>query len=370
MPDDDQLMGAGTFVLDDLIRDSTYLREKMAFWIGSRLGQPVINQRYIHVYFNATHKGVIYTDSQHPNKDFLKSWYPDMSDGDLFEIKDWFEGVDPNGSSQITDGDLENYTTTGGVKKQARYRVTWDKKPRHGADDDYSSLFALVDAMNAMENYGDVVDLTADVDEWMRSMAFRHAIDDWDGYGFNRGKNCYCYKPDLGLWKVINWDLDMALGASSSGDANLFSTTDPALSGKFFVYDPFLRYYWRLIYDAVNGPFLSTNFDPQIDKLYTGLTNSGIAVAAPLSIKQWVATRRAFLLGKLNAVTAGFALITHAGTNFVSATNIVVIEGSAPVTVESIRVNGLAYPVTWLSRRATIRLSSRALIRRTSPSMA
>ena len=47
------------------------------------------------------------------------------------------------------DGRLELYTTTGGVKKQARYRWSWEKKFNRTLDDDYTSLYGLVDALNA-----------------------------------------------------------------------------------------------------------------------------------------------------------------------------------------------------------------------------
>ena len=354
VPSDDRLLGATSFMLDRLERDGTYTRERMSYWIGRLLGVPYVNQRYLHVYFNGRHKGVIYSDAQQPNGDFLDAWYPGMAQGDLFEFKDWFEHNDtdpPYYSDQIADANMRNYTTVGGAKKQERYRWTFDKKPRSASDDDFSRLFALVDAVNSVQNYGAVVEPLVDVEEWMREFAWRHIVSDWDGYSCDRGKNCYLYKPDLGRWQIIQWDLDMALGAASDTDYSLFTINDPILAVRFFGYTPFLRRYWRTVNDAVYGPLMASQFDRRIDQLRAALVASGASPtpASTTAVKTWISNRRNWLLNQLNTVTASFAITTHKGTDFATTTNVVVIEGTSPVDVDTIRLNGAAHPASWLS---------------------
>jgi hypothetical protein len=349
VPKDDRLLGARSFFLDKLERDNTYMRERMSFWIVEKLKSPAINMRYIHMYVNGRKKGTIYSDSQHPNEDFLESWFPGKDKGDLFEIKDWFEFND-NASvdfEEIFNGDLRYYTTVGGEMKVARYRWSWDKKPRNAGDDDYNGLLELAAAVNVLKNYGEVVEPLVDIEDWMRSFGARHVVSDWDGYNCGRGKNAYSYKPDGGRWKMLQWDLDMALGASSQTDYGLFTIQDTTIKNKFYAHILFLRKYWQVIKEAVDGPLLASHFNTVIDDLYNGLQDNNVNVTDPSTVKTWIQARRNYILNQLNSVVASFAITSNNGNDFSTASPVAVIEGTAPVDVETITVNGMPYPVTW-----------------------
>ncbi len=138
-----------------------------------------------------------------------------------------------------------------------------------------------------------------------------------------------------------------AMGLKGGTDYPLFACNDPTLSGQFFGYMPFLRRYWRAVKDAVDGPLLAQEVNPRIDQVHTAFLNNSAAAGDPSSVKTWISDRRTWLLGQLASVAAAFAITTHAGTNFSSSTNMVVIEGTAPVDVDAITVNGYTYPVTW-----------------------
>jgi hypothetical protein len=235
LPEDDAVLGASEFNLDSLEqpgRDPTLSRERTSFWIARQMGIPFSAQRYINLLINGARRGQVYSDSQQPNGDYVTSWFPNDNDGELFKIDDWFEFSDDVSMEFNVDATLGNFTTTGGTKKQARYRWCWEKKANGGLNEDYTSLFALVDAVNEPDSaaYTQQVQALVDVEEWMREFALRHIVGDWDGYGYRRGKNTFAYKPPRGRWQMLLWDLDFSLGGGSDGaSAYLFEANDPLI---------------------------------------------------------------------------------------------------------------------------------------------
>ncbi|MDP6046456.1 MAG: CotH kinase family protein, partial [Phycisphaerae bacterium] len=228
VPKDSRVIGSTSFNLDRLEGDSTKQRERMSLWLADQIDTPFFNMRYVHLFVNQNGKNTIYSDSHSPNDDFVNAYWSDGTDGELFKIDDWFEF---NDSSQVSrefndNAQLRLYTTTGGEKKQARYRWSWRKEPMGGFNDDYSLFYELVDAMNydyQSPQFAATVPAIVDYDEWMRVFAIQHIINNWDSYGFNRGKNMSMYMPDDGQWQMIMWDLDHSHMTGSVDNNNLFS---------------------------------------------------------------------------------------------------------------------------------------------------
>jgi hypothetical protein len=352
LPKDDTVLGADEFNLDSLEgnRDTTRQREKMSFWIGEQLGVPFSYQRYVHLYLNGVKRGDIYTDSQQPDGDYVRSWFPTDDRGEIFKIDDWFEFNDSVAMQFNIDATLQDFTTTGGAKKQARYRWNWEKQSNRGLDDDYTRLFALVDAMNTpgTDAYTEAVEALVDVEQWLRVFATRHIVGDWDGYGYNRGKNQFAYKSATDRWKMLLWDLDFSLGGGSDGpEHDLFAVSDPTIS-RMYQHPPFRRVYLRVLHDAAHGPMLSSNSDPVMDANYAALQANGITNSqSPDAIKTWISQRRNYILQELGNVAANFEFTVNGGNNFSTAQNLVTLTGNAPVQVKTIKINGVAYPVTW-----------------------
>ena len=69
--------------------------------------------------------------------------YQPQQDGAGFKL-DRTDFLTTNPEKQFDGADF-----TGGAKKQARYRWSWEKKFNRTLNDDYTRLFSLVDAMNA-----------------------------------------------------------------------------------------------------------------------------------------------------------------------------------------------------------------------------
>ncbi|MCI0747767.1 MAG: lamin tail domain-containing protein, partial [Verrucomicrobia subdivision 3 bacterium] len=380
VPEDDLLFGEDEMNLDSLeptSRDSTALREITSFTILEQLGLPSSYQRFMHVVINGitdTSRGIpVYTDSQQPNADYIESWFPDDSDGEIYKIDDWFEFDDSVARQVNKCASLQNFVTAGGVKKKARYRWNWEKKFNRGRlDDDYSSLFASVDAINAPDSsIVREMESMFQLEEYLTALAFRHVVGDWDGYGYNRGKNQFTYRPPGGKFWMLMWDLDFALGCGGGHPPtqNLFEVNTQGDSGenhmpeiaRIYNNPYFRRIYLRGLQRMANGPLQDANFLPILDARYRALVASGVNTVSPyvasgaqsIGIDAWIRQRRANILGQIP--NANFAVTS---TNNVTATNnLVTITGTAPIAVKTIQVNGQDYPVTWTSVTAwTLRL--------------
>jgi regulation of enolase protein 1 (concanavalin A-like superfamily) len=353
LPSDDAVLGATDFVLatvGNLGNDNTAQREQLAFWMLSELGAPANYRRYVHVYLNGQKRSFIYEDSQQPNSDMIDEFFADDDNGELFKIEDWFE-FDDSGDGKLfnVDATLQNFTTTGGAKKTARYRWCWRKRALNNSASDYTSLFALVDAVNAADAtvYTAQTEALADMDEWMRVFCVEHLVGNWDAYGYNRGKNMYGYKGRDGRWHLMAWDIDFVLGSGSDGPtSSMFGSNDPTVT-RMYNHPPFRRAYFRAMYEAVNGPLQDAKVAAITDPKYAALLANGIAVASPASTKTWIQSRRSYLQSQLDGVAANFEITSNGGANYSSSQNLITLTGNAPVQVKTIKINGVEFPMTW-----------------------
>ncbi len=386
LPDDEPLLGTDELNLDCLepggssnVRDVTALREVTAFELLNQLGLPFSYQRYVHVVINgvtsASRNIPVYTDSQQPNGEYTAMWFPDGNeDGDLYKIDDWFEFNDTPARTGNKSASLENFTTTGGVKKQARYRWSWEKKANRGLDDDYSSLYGGVDALNAADAvYVRQVEENFDIREWLTALALRHVVGDWDGYGYQRGKNQFCYRPRGGKLAMLMWDLDFALGCNSGHAPNqdLFTVSLGGQTGsdnmpevnRLYTHPHFRRMYLQALQQVAEGPLQDANFLPGLEARYQALLDNGVvgltspfvgSGAQSISIPAWMQQRRNFITSS-NSNPNRISLFTNTPFQVTSPTTVTTggdvlqITGTAPFGFREILINGLAWPVTWTS---------------------
>ncbi|RLT17046.1 MAG: hypothetical protein DWI28_06780, partial [Planctomycetota bacterium] len=346
---DDTVLGAKDYVIStvgNLGNDDTSQREQASFWMLGELNAPTLHRRHINMYCNGNRRGTIMESSQQPGSDVIGEYFPDDTEGHLFKIEDSFEFADDGAGFNATDAQLIQYLTTGSAKKTARYRTSWRPRAVNDSANEFNELFNLVDAVNATapEPYTAQTLALVDVEEWMRVFAVEHIAGNWDAYGYNRGKNMYTYKPQNGRWIMIPWDIDFVLGSGSDGaQTGLFGANDPTIT-RMWNHPPFVRAYWRAYEDAVNGPMLPSKVGPMMDAKYAALTANGINVAAPTATLDFIAQRRAYIISQLATVAANFTVPVN---NLNTATNLVTISGTAPIGVQTIRFNGIAWPVTW-----------------------
>ncbi|MDX1951523.1 MAG: lamin tail domain-containing protein [Verrucomicrobiota bacterium] len=365
-PEDDRLLGQTDFVLNlpsNLGSDATMVREQIFFWIAREIGQISNHRRYHHLFINGVFRDdiggrvSIFEDSQQPNQDMLDQWFSNDPDGDLYKIEDWFEFNDAFGFQNI-DGTLDPFFTTNLITnqkeyKRERYRWTFRKRAVSDSFHDYDDLFKLVDALNQADpaTYGTLVENLVNIDNWMGAIAIRHAVGDWDAYGYSRGKNMYAYKPENGKWHLLHWDIAFAFGLGDGPthdlyDVSHFDGSIDRVTQRMMQYPPFKRAYLRALARTVDAMNPSRLF-PLIDAKSSALSANGVDVESAASMKEWIEQRRSFIQGELANAAASFGISFNGGANFTTNRNHITLTGTAPVEVQSILVNGVSFPVTW-----------------------
>lgn len=356
-PSDDRLLGVAGVRLDWPVRDPTFQREHLMYWFLEQYGLPNNYRRYIHLFINGVKRGAIYEDTQRPNSDMLEEWYPEEADGELFKTDGWFESS-PTGvfnAGVWLQPLMQAFNDSTGQKKQAYYRFNWKPRGSNTTANDYSSVFDMIDAANITgPAYESTLSQVIDMDNWMRTFAMNDLASFWDSFGNPNSKNAYVYKPRRSGWKVMSWDFDVGLGVFNDPvDAPLFGGgVDPVIV-RMYNTPAFVRHYWTAIAEAVDRFFDPASVTPFLTERYAAFQDNGITAVSPfvpsgpygLSVPGWIAQRRTFLLNQLATVAATFAVN---GPDQVDATeNLLTLTGTAPVRVETIAVNGKAYPVTW-----------------------
>lgn len=363
MPSDDGFLGEQDLVLDwpgGHGSESSAMQEQMGYWIADRMNLPFSHRYIIRLHVNGVTdvaRNQVFEAVMQPAGSFTKQWSPAASDGQFFKIDRAFEFSDSGNLIADPQPRLENYTTTGGVKKREKYRWNWNYRSTDRVHD-YTNIFALVDAVNAPspEPYTTATLGLVDMEEWMGILATEHIIQNFDAYGHIIGKNVYAFLPDGGQWQLYMFDLDwLMLAAANSGfsssSAQLFNADDPTIT-RMYAHPPFARAYWRAVEAAVNGPLDAANCNPVMDAKYQSLVANGIVhcdggpLNPPTPVKTWFSQRRTFLQSQLAASNAApFAV----NTSVAVSNNVGIVTGTAPVGVAEIWINGAAWPVTWTS---------------------
>ncbi|MCI0366007.1 MAG: CotH kinase family protein, partial [Phycisphaerales bacterium] len=326
------------------------------------IGAIHIYRRFIHLYINGNRRGAIYEDVQQPGSDMIEQYYPDDDQGTLHKIEDWFEFDDAGLKVGNVDATLQNFITSGGLKKTARYRWNWRPRAVQESANDFTNLFALVDAVNTSggyEPYTTLVENLIDMERWMGALAYERISGNWDSYAYNRGKNMYAYKPQNSGWALMPWDIDFVFNYGADGPTtSLFGGNEP-LVNTMKNHPPFQRIFWRKLEEAANGPMVLTTITPLLTAKYNALVANGATPEAITGITNYIAQRRNYILSQLGTVAANFTV--SGPTTFSTNRNLITISGTAPVGVKTITVNGITYRPVWTSVTAwTLRIALNA----------
>lgn len=361
MPGDDRLLGVTDLRIyypGNDADDETAQREQFGLWLCEQLGLPFSHHRYVHFFINGQRRGTILEDAQTPDPDLLEQFFSDP-EAELYKVSMWHEFEDNAATYVATPAAIQNFATSGGAKKLARYRWIFAQRGNPESAVTYTNLFTLVDAANwPLAQVVSRLDLLADTDNWMRLFAFEHAIGNWDSWGNGNGQNVFLTRPAGRRWLLMPVDADILLGSppSDGPTTDLFKCTDPVLAGLYTV-PVYRRAYWRALLELANGPFLPANVNARLDPRYAGLTANGATVGSPQPIKNYVASRRSYILAQAAAVAGPFTV--SGPTNLTVTTNWVTLSGTAPIEVAQILVNGVPWPVSWTSvSNWTVRLAA------------
>lgn len=355
---DEPFLGAKNFVLSAVdagqggtfFPDGSSQGEVTGNWIARKLGLPSNHKRHVHVVVNGLRRGTVYEDSQQPNGEYLKGFFPNDENGQLRKIEDWFEFSEDAITFDYTTATLERFTLPNGAIDTKRYRWTW--RPRAtDTPDDWSGFTNLVQAMNTPgtgPGFVDAVLQQVDVRQFLGSIAVHHICGDWDSYGYERGKNSFVYRPDDGRWVTLLWDVELGLGSSESRPPSdgIYRCHDPVLQKMLDGAPAFQREYLGLMQDAVDGPLDPAISNPILDERYAALRANNAFVTAPTSIKNYMLLRRAYLQSVIPA--AAFSVTAPTTSSVPSIT----LSGTAPVKIRTLVANGQLLPVAWSSTTA------------------
>ena len=359
-PDDDKFLGATSFNKlhqpgNGAGDDTSIQREQLANSFLRALGVPWLNRRYVAVYVNGRRRGTLMEDAQTPDSDVVKEHFPNDTGGWLYKMQPWFEFVPaPSGYAQgFTNNswcNLMPYTTTGGIKKVARYRYNFLSRRTPGSANDFTNVFSLVDAASShgTPNYVANMENLADMENWMRVFAANHAAGNWDSFGCNNSQNLYGYIGTQGTkYSLLMWDFNIVFGNSGSWGPgqSLFSVNGQDPNTQSIYNEPtFRRMYWRALQELINGPL--NNSGPLLDAKYNAFVANGLNVENPsTNIKPWLSSASSSITTQLAAENAA-SFVLKAPT---LVNNTAVLSGTAPVLVKTLLINGVDYPVTWTS---------------------
>jgi len=339
--------------------DPTYQREQLANTFLRSLHVPWLNRRDVVVYVNGNRRGPVMEDAQTPGSDYVKEYFPNDSDGYLYKIARWYE-FGPFNTGYVTPNNLASeamitpYTTTGGAKKVARYRWTFENRRTPDSENNYTNVFSLVDAASSQGTPKYVQNMAnmANMENWMRVFAANHAAGNWDSFGCSSGQNLYPYIGTLGTkWTLLMFDFNIGLGIDGSypPGQDLFenSAGDANIAG-IYNNPTFLRMMWRAYGELVtNGPFNLSISTPLINAKYAAMTANGMTVEDPnLNLIPWLTQAAPLVAAQVNAANAtGFSM----NASVVVSNNLAYLTGQAPFNVNTIWINGAAYPLTWIT---------------------
>ncbi len=324
------------------------LQERASFWFYRQMGLPYSRQEFVRPVLNGQNHGK-YEDVQKIDGDYIQVWFPDDTNGYIHKVDDYFEYNVEGTSSRNYDEGLK-YDSDHPLSPET-YRWGFEKRS-HRDSDNWDHLFKFAMAMNVSSKdagYEEAIESVIDPEYFARVLAIRHAVGDWDSYGFERGKNNYFYyAAQADKWYLLPWDIDFTMGSGRGTSENLFSIN----SGKFPEVRQFLSYpkYEAMYRDAyselVSGSWktsygtedLPTPFDLFLDDAADALMADGEGDGRRDGIKQYVRARRNYILTQVPTIE--FHATVDGGDTAITADETITIEGVAPMDVVALNING------------------------------
>ena len=164
-------------------------------------------------------------------------------------------------------------------------------------------------------------------------------------------QNLYGYMGTQGTrYSLLMFDFNIVLGNSGSWSPgqSLFEVNGADPNTQSIYSEPaFRRMYWRALQELINGPLNVANSGPLMDAKYSTFVANGLSVENPASaIKPWLTSARLSIASQLAAANASsFSVNSTVTLN----NNLAYVTGIAPVNINTVLVNGTAYPITWTS---------------------
>ena len=214
-------------------------------------------------------------------------------------------------------------------------------KDNHVAINNYAPMVNLAKTMSMTgtalkTNLPNVMD----IDEWTRAVAFISLIGGNDIYTYGNSHNLIIYfRPDDSKAMAFLWDMDFSFVATIN--TQLFPGNGSATTYNFITtipdnYRKFCSHLVDLSSLTGNSAYMgdwATRYASLVGQNWSGAVN-------------YLAQRATYVRGQLPLNTP-FAILNNGGAGFATNASQVTLTGTAPLTVQNIVINGVAYPITW-----------------------
>lgn len=286
------------------------LQERASYWFYARMGLQHSRQEWVRLYVNGTAL-TNFDDVQKIDGDYIDAWFPGNNEGYIHKIDDYFE-FNAEGTSHSGEAADEGLLADSQHPLiPETYRWHFEKRS-HQENDTWQHLYELAVALNtqsASTTYERGIESKLDPRHFTKMLAMRHAVGDWDSYGYTRGKNnAFYYALPEGKWYLLPWDIDFTLGSGRGSSSSLFEVTNefPEII-QFLNYPKYKQMYYDAFQELVDGPWKTsygtndppTAFDKFLDEGADLLTAEGLGDGRRNQIKQFVRDRRTFILSQI-----------------------------------------------------------------------
>ena len=313
-------------------RNNFNYHERIAFDLQRKMRLPTCQQEWVQVRFNGSSWG-IWEDILPPGKRYLSIFYPEDSDGQLFEVDDRF--VFYGNAHRI--GHFQHYDASfAWLDTEDKDSYRWNYEPRnHERADDFTHLIGMLNVINntPQNRYETEIDKVIDVHQWLRVMAVRTIIADWDFFGGSRGKNAYLYRPNrTGRWELLGWDSELTFEQSNM---RIWSNFSPIR--QFQMSPKHQHFYYSYIREVLDEYFNVAYLSPWLEH-YASIVQR----PWPKEMRSFIRARTSYLNRKIPKATAKIEKARTTGNRRI------VLEGTAPVQTRFLRITDVDYEPDWV----------------------
>jgi hypothetical protein len=277
------------------------------------------------------------------DSEFLDTQYTNGGDGDMFKLELIYY------PTTTLTGDVQSYKipANDGVcgtdikdlgNNPESYRWTFLKE-NHTDRNNYGPMVTLAKAFSLTGTALDTqMKQLMDVDEWMRGVAFLALLGGNDMYSFGNSHNVIFYfRPEDNKAMLFPWDMDYSFTMTTN---SAFLGTGSANTLKLINLPSNLHAYYGHLYDlaSITG---NSAYMGRWATHYAGLVGQDWGGAVT-----YLKDRANYVRSQLPLSTP-FAITNNLGNGFGVTNSPVTLGGTGAVTVKSITINGVTYPVTW-----------------------
>ena len=293
----------------------------------------------------ATHTGAAELQLARYSDVFLDDQFENGSDGMVYEYELVYQLNSTNNGSpegnKIPAPDSVVGTGIGNMGNDKEgYRWTYLIKNNEDRDD-YSRVIPWAKWMattgtaftSQIANY-------LDVDQWLRGTAINVISGAGDSYGGDGSQHNvqFCVRPTDGRMLFFPHDLDAFLDSSRGIEPNTGIT-------KIIAVPAYARIYYGHLQEIMETTYNSTYMTRWANHFGALLPAQPFA-----SHLAFISARKTTVTNAINAkvpASTPFVITTNGGLDATTASNSFTLSGTANLSVRTILVNGVAYPITW-----------------------